>query len=276
MSMAERLAGSGQRARLSSAEAISLAAATSSNCGFFFDFDGTLAAIEEDPTTVQPVAGAVPALASLARLVRKVGIVSARPVSFLHSRLSDAGPLTLYGLYGLEWQRDGEAVETDQDALSWVARIRDLTERARCELPPSVRVEDKRLSVALHFRAAPQFEPDVQDWSHDQETRYGLVAQHGRMVVELRPPIRRDKGDVVRGEIGDLVSAWYFGDDLSDLEAFHALAEREAAGDGFIGVRVAVANTETGDLLASNADFVVGAPVDVPVLLTTIAAAIRG
>ncbi len=87
------------------------------------------------------------------------------------------------------------------------------------------------------------------------------------MVVELRPPVERDKGDVVRGEIGDLTCAWYVGDDVSDLEAFRALEEREAAGDGFAGIAVAVANPETGDVLAQAADFVLDSPADVAGLL---------
>lgn len=260
---------------MSSAQAVSLAAGAAPNCGFFFDFDGTLAAIQEDPAAVQPVAGAVQALAALVQVVRKVEIVSARPVGFLRPRLIEAGPLTLHGLYGLERQRDGDPVETDAAALTWVPRIRDLTDRARRELPDAVRVEYKRLSVALHFREAPHLEGDVEAWSREQEARHEVIAQRGRMVVELKPPIRRDKGDVLRGEIGDLACAWYFGDDISDLQAFRALSDRESCADGFIGVKVAVANPETGDVLASAADFVVDHPTELPALVTSVARAIR-
>jgi trehalose 6-phosphate phosphatase len=263
------------RSRLTPAEAIALTAARAPDCGLFLDFDGTLATIEEDPEAVRPVPGAAEALARLAAAVRRVAIVSARPVEFLASRLGDAGSLTLHGHYGLETRRPGGPVETDPTALPFVPLIEELTGRARRELPPAVRVEHKRLSVALHYRSAPEVRPDVERWAGEQAARHGLVAQHGRMVVELKPPAGRDKGDVLRGEIEDLACAWYLGDDISDLEAFRALAEREAASGGFVGVRAAVANPETGDALAAAADFVLGSPLDVPGLLDRLANALH-
>jgi len=87
------------------------------------------------------------------------------------------------------------------------------------------------------------------------------------MVVELRPPVERDKGHVVTDETQGLAVAWYVGDDISDRRAFRALADREARNPGFVGVRVAVANEETGDELEAAADFVVGTPAAVPALL---------
>jgi len=69
--------------------------------GFFLDFDGTLAPIEEDPDAVRPVPGAGPRRwRRLASAVGRVEIVSARPAAFLADRLRAAGPLTLHGLYG--------------------------------------------------------------------------------------------------------------------------------------------------------------------------------
>ncbi len=248
-------------------EAVALTAARAALSGFFFDFDGTLAPIEEDPDAVQPAPGVVEALHRLTRRVRRVAIVSARPVEFLRSRLLGADGIDLHGLYGLEVQRAGRALETEPEALRWAPLMVDLRERASRELPAGVRVEYKRLSLALHYRRAERHREEVERWSREQEARYGLAAQTGRMVLELRPPVERDKGDVVRGEIGDLTCAWYLGDDISDLEAFRALEEREAAGDGFAGVAVAVANPETGDALARAADFVLDSPADVPGLL---------
>jgi trehalose 6-phosphate phosphatase len=263
------------RARLTPAEAITLTAGRAAESGFLLDFDGTLAPIVEDPDAVWPVPGAVEALAGLAAAVGRVAVVSARPVEFLHERLRGAGPLALHGLYGLETWRPGEPATTDPDALAWAPLVDELAGRARVELPAGVRVEPKRLSVALHYRAAPELRREVERWADERAARHGLVAQRGRMVVELRPPVRRDKGDVVAGETGDLAVAWYFGDDLSDLEAFRALDEREAASPGFTGVRVAVANPETGGELAAAADLVLGAPGEVPGLLDGVTRAVR-
>src|SRR2546423_231348 len=51
-------------------------------CAFFFDFDGTLAPIQDNPDTVQPVPGVMDTLAALRERTAKVAIVSARPVEF--------------------------------------------------------------------------------------------------------------------------------------------------------------------------------------------------
>jgi trehalose 6-phosphate phosphatase len=76
-------------------------------------------------------------------------------------------------------------------------------------------------------------------------------------------------------ETRDLATAWYAGDDLSDLRAFQALADREARTPGFAGVRAAVVNDETGRELADAADFLVGPPAAVPGLLERVVRALR-
>jgi trehalose 6-phosphate phosphatase len=240
--------------------------------GFFFDFDGTLAPIQEDPETVQPVPGVLAPLARLCSLVGRVGVVSARPVEFLRPHFAGL-PMTLHGLYGLESSRAGGEVETVPAAVPWIPVVRELTEQARAELPPGVRVEYKRLSVGLHFRSAPELGDQVQAWAERQAARLGLRLQAGRMVIELKPPVQRDKGSVLGEEIGDLACCWYFGDDVADLAAFGALAEREDAGDGFVGVRVAVANPET-DSVTGAADLVLDSPAAISALLTEVADAI--
>jgi trehalose 6-phosphate phosphatase len=228
----------------------------------------------EDPEAARPVPGAVEALAGLAAVAGRVAIVSARPVDFLHDRLRGAGPLTLYGLYGLETRREGRPVETDPAAPRWAPIVAELAERARRELPAGVRIEHKPVSVALHYRGAPGHRAEVESWAGEQGARHGLAAQPGRMVIELRP-VGRDKGDVLREETGDLACAWYLGDDVADLEAFGALTAREAEAGGFAGIRVAVASPETGGALAAAADLVLGSPAEVPSLLDEAALALR-
>ncbi len=265
--------GAGARAapRLTASEAIALTAARAPRSGFFFDFDGTLAAIGDDPAEVRPVAGALAALDHLARHAVRLAIVSARPVGFLRSHFGQVPGITLHGLYGLETMRPGEGVTTDPVAARWVPVVRDLVRRASRELPAAF-VEDKRLSVALHYRRAPEQRAAVESWADDAARRFGVRAQRGRMVVELRPPVERDKGTVVRAEIEDLACAWYFGDDVSDLRAFGAVTGRRSEGDGFVGVCVAVANPETGAELAQAADIVIESAEAVPAFLERVAA----
>ncbi|GAA2589898.1 trehalose-phosphatase [Dactylosporangium fulvum] len=236
-------------------------------CAFFFDFDGTLAPIQDDPESVYPAPGIIDTLAQVSQRLGKVVIVSARPAGFLRQRFSDLPDVAVFGLYGLEVQRAGGPVETDPSAAPFVHVMRDLADRARAELPAGTLVEYKRISVAVHYRTAPQLGPEVEQWAKERANELGLRLQSGRMVLELKPPGQRDKGSVLREETEGLSCAWYFGDDVADLRAFAALDARAEADPDFLAVRVAVANAESGQALIEAADLHVDGPEDVPALL---------
>jgi trehalose 6-phosphate phosphatase len=242
------------------------------HCAFFFDFDGTLAPIQEDPETVHPAEGIVEVLGEVGRRLGKVVIVSARPAGFLRERFAALPEIAVFGLYGLEVQRPGGLIETDPSAAPFVQVMSDLADRARADLPAAARVEYKRLSVAVHYRNAPHLGPEVEQWAKERAGELGLRVQAGRMVVELKPPGQRDKGSVLREETEGHSCAWYFGDDVADLKAFDALTAREEADPDFVGVRVAVANPESGQALIEAADLHLDAPSDVPTLLRALLA----
>lgn len=229
-----------------------------SDTTFFFDFDGVLSPVTDDPDASQPVPSVLGALEELATRISRVAIVSARPVSFLRSRFESLEHVDLFGLYGLEVWHDGDVV-TNPAALPWVPAMEKLAEQARAELP-GAHVEYKRLSVALHYRTAPQLAGQVERWGHEQAEAKGLKVQAGRMVVELKPPVDQDKGMVISDAVRAAGCAWYFGDDMSDIKAFDALRAREAVDPDFFGVAVAVANPETGTEVASAADLTLASP----------------
>ncbi|RZU50233.1 trehalose 6-phosphatase [Krasilnikovia cinnamomea] len=260
---------------LSAAEAWEFTVARAKDTTFFFDFDGVLAPVADDPDAVHPVPQALDVLETLAGLVARVAIVSARPVSFLQSRFARLTHVDLYGLYGLEVLHEGEVV-TEPAALPWVPAMADLAEQARAELPDAILVEYKRLSVALHYRTAPHLADQVERWGHEQAERLGLRIQRGRMVVELKPPVDQDKGMVISDAVLTAGCAWYFGDDMSDVKAFDALRAREALDPGFFGMCVAVANPETGAELSSAADLTLESPEAVARFLTDALPAFRG
>ncbi|MCX4474368.1 trehalose-phosphatase [Micromonospora sp. NBC_01655] len=234
----------------------------------FFDFDGTLAPVDDDPTAVQPAPKVLAAIEALAPLVRRIAIVSARPVEFLRDHLGGLDGVDLYGLYGLEHSHSGGETVTEPAALPWVPTMRELADLARAELPAEALVEFKRLSVALHWRTAPQLGAAVQEWGQAQAERLGLRVQAGRMVLEIKPPVDRDKGMVIGEVVRDAGGAWYFGDDVSDIKAFAALRARAAADPEFLGVCVAVANPETGHEVAEAADLTIESPAALGDFLT--------
>jgi trehalose 6-phosphate phosphatase len=229
-------------------------------CLLFFDFDGTLAPVLDDPTAVKPAPKVLAAIDALAGVVQRVAIVSARPVGFLREQFSSVPHVDLYGLYGLEHSHNAGPTVTEPAALPWVPAMAELAERARAELPAGTLVEYKRLSVALHYRTAPEMAGVVEGWGVAQAERLGLRVQIGRMVIELKPPVDRDKGMVIGEAVESAGCAWYFGDDVSDIKAFKALRAREQSDPDFFGVCVAVANPETGHEVSSAADLTVESP----------------
>ncbi|MGN9807969.1 trehalose-phosphatase [Micromonospora sp. BQ11] len=243
-------------------------AARAAGTVLFFDFDGTLAPVDDDPTAVQPAPKVLDAIEALAPIVRRVAIVSARPVEFLRDHLGGLHGVDLYGLYGLEHSHSGGETVTEPAALPWVPTMAALADLARAELPAGTLVEFKRLSVALHWRTSPRLGGTVEAWGRAQAERLGLRVQAGRMVLELKPPVDRDKGMVIDEVIRDAEAAWYFGDDVSDIKAFAALRARAAADPDFFGVCVAVANPETGQEVADAADLTIDSPAALGDFLT--------
>jgi trehalose 6-phosphate phosphatase len=249
-------------------------ASRAAECVLSFDFDGVLAPMTEDPDASRPLPQALSAIAALASAVRRVAVISARPVDFLRERLDGLRGVDLYGLYGLEHSHDGGPTVTEPAALPYVPVMAELADRARAELPGSL-VEYKRLSVALHYRTAPELAPSVDAWAAARARERGLRVQNGRMVVELKPPVDRDKGLVIAEAVASAGCAWYFGDDVSDLKAFAALRDREAHDAAFFGVCVAVANPETGQAVADAADLTFESPAALADFLTRAADSLR-
>jgi trehalose 6-phosphate phosphatase len=236
------------------------------HCGFYFDFDGVLAPIQLDPDTVRLVPGVVDALSRLEPFADAIGIISARPVAFLARHFSALPVVALYGMYGLESQIAG-SFAVDQAAESWIPVIQSVRADAEQELPLGVYVEDKKMSVSLHYRRHPEYQSEVECWARSKASEHGLDEQYGRMVVELKPPIAIDKGAILHAVTRNLRSAWYFGDDISDMKGFQALRDRQRQDPAFLGVCVAVRNPETGQDLETQADITLPDPASVPDVL---------
>jgi trehalose 6-phosphate phosphatase len=236
----------------------------------FLDFDGTLAAIVEDPTAARPLPGVPALLAELAGPFALVAVVSGRPTAFLSEVLGAPVGVILAGLYGLERALRGPEHDT------WAAVIDEVVAEARAEAPDGVYVEPKGLTVTLHWRRAPEQREWVLAFAARQHDRRGLAVHEGRTERELRPPVEVDKGTVVRAlgaELaGRLDAAAVFGDDIGDLPAFAAVGELEGAdGRPLHAVRVAAVDTESPPEVAARADFTVAGATGAVALLRLLA-----
>ena len=234
--------------------------------GLFVDFDGTLSDIVDDPAAARPHAGAVDALASLAAVFGRVGVVSGRPIDFLAPFFGDA--IALAGLYGLETRVDG-VVHHHPLASSWREAVQDVATYSVARGPAGMRVESKGLSLTLHFRGAPQIEHDVRAWAQKQAARSGLVLRGARMSYELHPPIEADKGTTVIELADGLTAVAYIGDDLGDLPAFDGLDVLSTR--GVDTVRAAVRSAELSPRIVERADVLLDGPAAVVDVLTRLA-----
>lgn len=230
------------------------------------DFDGTLAAIVDRPNDAAPMPGVESLLHRLVERFGVVGIVSGRPVAFLREVLPIDG-LAFVGQYGMErW--DGSQVVVDQRTATYHALIAEVADRAAAKFP-EVLVERKgEVAVTLHFREHPDLEDHVRLWADVTASEMGLIPYPTRMAVELRPPIRVDKGEAAAVLVDGMEAAMFAGDDHGDIAAFDALDALRIEGQLARVVRVAANSVEAPFELVTRADVVVDGPAGVVEFLT--------
>jgi trehalose 6-phosphate phosphatase len=235
------------------------------------DFDGTLAAIVDDPVAARPLPGVTDLLARLAAHLGLVAVISGRPASFLQSVLVSPTGVRLIGLYGLEEVGgDGRRILAP-GAAPWEAVITDVVALARATAPAGIYVEPKGLTMTLHWRNAPGEADWVSAFVAQQSEARGLAVHSGRHELELRPPLAVDKGSVVRRLAAGFDAVAAFGDDIGDLPAFDALAELSTTGVAV--ARVAAVDAESPAVVADRADLVVEGPAGAVALLERLAQA---
>jgi trehalose 6-phosphate phosphatase len=203
----------------------------------FLDFDGTLAEIAERPDEVSvhpPLPSTLAAVSGA--LDGALAIVSGRPLLQIDALLA---PLTLpvAGLHGLE-RRDagGHVVRADAPAGELKSARRALADFVRGA--PGLVLEDKGLTLALHFRQAPERCVECRR-AVDRVLANGSGALHlleGKMVYEIKPAAI-DKGRAIAAFLGEPPFAGrvpvFAGDDVTDEDGF-ALVN----GRGGVSIRV--------------------------------------
>lgn len=203
----------------------------------------------------------------LAERFGRVGIISGRPLEFLDT-IGFSDTVARIGLYGLEQRVDGVRIE-HVEAPTWRQTIADAVARADADGLHGMRVEDKGLSLTLHYRGRSEVADAVAAWAAMVGSDTGLHVRPARMSVELHPPIDCDKGSTLTEFIAGSNAAAFFGDDLGDLPAFDALDRFEA--DGGVALRVAVAGSdESPSELVDRADAVVDGPAGALQLLQSL------
>jgi trehalose 6-phosphate phosphatase len=213
----------------------------------------------ERPELARPVPGTEDVLADLCDRVEVVAIISGRPAQQIRE-LIDVPGVTIVGLYGLP---------EDEGRVRILGAIEEV-ERAAA-LIPGAWVEDKGVSLAVHYRAAddPLDAQAILRPALDAIARKtGLTLLEGKMVAEVAAGSVPGKGAVAGALVQEhsLAGCLYAGDDRPDLDAFAALDRLAAA--GIATLKVAVRSAETPVELVSAADVVVDSPVGLVLLLS--------
>ena len=197
------------------------------------DFDGALAPVYDNPAAVSLSNEVRAPLAELAGSGRvTVVVVSGRPAADLRSR-ADVPGLIVAGNHGLElagpgWEYVDPAVAESSPAIHQLAAA-----LARVlESIPGVAVEDKGLSVAVHYRHAPPGQHEaVRSAVHGvlSNSSHPFVLTAGRMCFDLRPRVYWHKGEAVKwllSHVGQPKALVVFvGGDPTDEDAFAALPD---------------------------------------------------
>lgn len=193
-----------------------------------FDFDGTLAAIQTDPSAVTVDPAAAEFLQDAAGVPGVVlAVASGRDCDDLAARIGDI-PLYLIGSHGLEIRHpDGHMIYEAEPATIGLDRsIRLAAERC------GFRIETKRYGMALHWRGVRHLDarhPVVQRFGEWAEFR-GLDVIEGRCVIEARA-----RGGGKEAALRWLASATaarrviFAGDDYTDYGALRFAGERGLA-----------------------------------------------
>ncbi len=222
-----------------------------------FDFDGTLAPIVDVPDVAE-MRAETRALLRVTSLLYPCAVVSGRPRADVARRVEGIPLVAIVGNHGAEAGFGPVDRELRREVEGWARALQLALAGA-----PGVEVEEKGLSVGIHYRRAPD-----RSWAR----RIALAAAArlpdarvfaGRAIVNVAPAGAPDKGAAVAEILRRIGArrALYVGDDVTDEDAFRDEAVA-------VGVRV-------GRTHASSATWYVPGQQDVDALLRGLVVARR-
>jgi trehalose-phosphatase len=243
------------------------------------DVDGTLAPIVPDPAEASVPPKTRDALRRLGRHLALVACVSGRRAVEAR-RVVGVDELTYVGNHGLEVLAPGaREAELDPRVATRARDARDFVEalgEAALE-QRGLRLEDKGPIQALHWRGAsdPAAAEREARQIADRAGAAGLESRWGRMVLEIRPAARIDKGTAVRRllEGGAIVVAMFAGDDRTDLDAFRVMRSMREAGELRHTACIGIASEEAPPDLVASSDVMLDGPPALAAALSELAGA---
>ena len=208
--------------------------------GLFTDIDGTISETAPSPAEagVSPLCRRY--LSSLCEHLGLVVAVSGRPAKEARDMLG-LERVVYIGNHGLDQWLNGEVRVSEE--------------------------ENKGLTASIHYRTSPDLSmarKAILAALEGSPTAKRLRLLPGRRVIDVCPPVERNKGAAVL----ELVQSYllrggiYLGDDLTDVDAFKAM-HSSPAGLPFEGIAIGVTGEETLPEVYEEADFTLDGVRDV-------------
>lgn len=191
------------------------------SCALFLDFDGTMVDIAPQPQDVHVPNELIAVVEQLRDyLGGAVAVISGRPIEQIDAFL-DPLRIAVAGVHGAERRgADGRTELLATHPLELVEREASRLAQAH----PALLVENKRGSLALHYRQAPELEALCLDtMERAVQASPGLTLLRGKMVAEAKPG-GASKGKAIEAFLRDPPFAGrtpvFIGDDITDEVGF--------------------------------------------------------
>jgi len=182
-----------------------------------FDFDGTLAPLVDDREAAR-IPDSTQRLLRLVCILHPCAVVSGRSRHDLVRRLDGIPLAAIVGNHGAEAGHGPVDLSVRGMVIGW----RDEATAALARVD-GVHVEDKGLSLAIHYRRARDPEAAERAVTAAANAMHGARVFGGHAVVNVVPPDVHDKGLAVAELLARFMprsAAAYVGDDITDEDAF--------------------------------------------------------
>ena len=198
--------------------------APSAEWAYFFDLDGTLVELTSVPSGVHADDELRALIAALATATGgAVAVITGRAIADI-DRLFPGMRLPVAGQHGVERRSSTGAVQRHVFPVAQLDIAR-ATLQAVVTRHPMLLLEDKALSIALHYRQAPRLASYAHRVMREVRAQLGdaFCVQRGKRVIELKPA-GRDKGLAISEFMAEAPFAGrlpvFVGDDVTDEHGF--------------------------------------------------------
>ena len=250
-----------------------LKAVSQGSFGILSDLDGTLSQIVDNPDQAEMTVKNQEILVELSNEGVFIAILSGRSAGDLAERVHIPNA-RLIGNHGMEEWKDGTAIVAEE-ALVYRPQLALLAKELLHINDDGLRIEDKGVSIALHYRQHKQAEIFLEKYFQylkQLAEEYGLIFTAGRRVFEFKAAVNIDKGSAVVRLIDsqNLKGAVILGDDNTDIAALQAAKERREHSHLPI-YGIGVASEEGAPAAIAAADYYADGVEDVEIFLGWVA-----